>query len=453
MLFAAILYRHRGQVTRCFALNVPGGWFSANRRNGCCGRTRGADDVEYSFTLAASGIVMQSGNRIDTLLSCIKVACQSSRLTGDSSHRPAPVPWVSILVIFLSSRLTIWSAGYLGGRAFGTGLIEPLYLCRHDCLWYMGIVANGYQLAPEGVPPGSANWAFFPLYPLLVRALTAIVLLDPVIAGLLVSNLSFALALCVFYAYYRKTVSDDHRSALYASTLLCYSPGTIYFMAPYTESLFLLLTLLTFHLAASNRWMLAGIASACLTATRMVGVLAIPSMLLIALQKNRVGDLIHSELRCPRLLFALALAPLGLAGFMLFLYLQMGDALAFQHVQVAWGREFGNPFTILWQGLQNRDHAHFWYALVTVLALLATISGVVRRRYAESFLIGAGVLIPLSSFLFSMPRYVFSLFPLYIILGVSFGHNEAGRAGAIGISVAAACIYAIAWALDQGFVC
>jgi hypothetical protein len=40
-----------------------------------------------------------------------------------------------ILAIFAVSRLAIWLAGYCGARAFGDGAIEPLYLCRHDCLW------------------------------------------------------------------------------------------------------------------------------------------------------------------------------------------------------------------------------------------------------------------------------------------------------------------------------
>lgn len=363
------------------------------------------------------------------------------------------VPWMSLITLFVFSRITIWLVGYLGGRAFGTRDIDPVYLCRHDCVWYLGIATNGYQLLPDGEPRGGANWAFFPLYPLLIRIFADAASVDPVLAALLVSNLAFAVALIVFHRYCREHLGLEHRSSLYASALLCYSPGTIYFISPYTESLFLLLTLLTFHFAAGNRWLPAGIAAAFLTATRAVGILAIPALLLIGLQKHRWNDLLRSEYRRPRLLCALALAPLGLAAFMGYLHLHMGDALAFQHVQTAWGREFANPFRILWAGLQDPGHVDFWYAVITAAALLVGALGVARSRYAEGFLLLAGVLIPLSSFLFSMPRYVFSLFPLYTIVALLTVRDDALRSVLLGLSIAAASVYAIAWALARDFVC
>ncbi len=396
---------------------------------------------------------MPSANGISASIAAKLGSVRDGRLPTGRSGAFDAVPWKPLITLFVSSRFTIWLAGYLGGRAFGAGAIDPVYLCRHDCLWYMALATNGYQSVPEGVPPGSANWAFLPLYPVMVRALSGFVSIPAVAAGLIVSNLAFGLALAVFYLYCRQSVGTGHRRALYACTLLCYSPGTVYFMAPYTESLFLLLSVLTFYLAAGERWRFAGMAGAFLSATRAVGILVVVSLLVMALRKQGWLGLLQSEYRRPRVLVALAVTPLGLAGFMVYLYLHIGDALAFQHVQVAWGREFGNPLRILWRGLQDPGHVHFWYALVTSAALSVVVLGVFHRRYAESVLLALGVLVPLSSFLFSMPRYVFSLFPLYMIVGLHLTGGLVGRLVLLGMSVATACIYAIAWALDLAFVC
>jgi hypothetical protein len=44
------------------------------------------------------------------------------------------------------------------------------------------------------------------------------------------------------------------------------------------------------------------------------------------------------------LMLAVALVPVGISIFAVYLYLHSGDALAFVHIQRAWGRAFANPF-------------------------------------------------------------------------------------------------------------
>jgi hypothetical protein len=98
------------------------------------------------------------------------------------------------------------------------------------------------------------------------------------------------------------------------------------------------------------------------------------------------------------------LIPLGMGLFMLHLYRLTGDALAFLHVQKAWGRIFGNPLTVIAGGI-HKGTIHLDWALMSLGAVLAAL--------LFSLL---SVLIPLSSGLQSMPRYIWWQAPLLLLL-------------------------------------
>jgi len=106
---------------------------------------------------------------------------------------------------------------------------------------------------------------------------------------------------------------------------------------------------------------------------------------------------------------------------MIFLHLHMGDALAFFHVQVAWGHGFGSPLSTLLQGLQAADLANLTGDVTrvrseTFLSLAALASLVVaiwlgwRRRWLEATVLIATPIVPLSTGypigLIGLQRYV-----------------------------------------------
>src|ERR671929_547345 len=113
-----------------------------------------------------------------------------------SAHRDAAVAdawrafWVSRLLVWgcgaaaaalfgLSARVQLFDPGAVT-RPFGpagNALVAPF--ARWDSVWYLAIANDGY---PAGDPRRAA---FFPLYPLLLRAAKAVVG-SPVVAGALV---------------------------------------------------------------------------------------------------------------------------------------------------------------------------------------------------------------------------------------------------------------------------
>ena len=129
-----------------------------------------------------------------------------------------------------------------------------------DGVHYLGIAGEGYKLNEQ---------AFFPLYPLLMRYIGAFTGLDYVKIGILISNVSFFLTLVILY-YLLKI--DYLQKAIWIVSFLLFFPFSFFFASVYTESLFLLLVVVSFYAARQKLWWLAGIFGALASATRLAGV-------------------------------------------------------------------------------------------------------------------------------------------------------------------------------------
>ena len=134
-------------------------------------------------------------------------------------------------------------------------LAEPLLapLARWDSVWYLRIADSGY-----GGQRARAR-AFFPLYPLLVRGLAT---RSGRLAGALLLA-AYAVSLAAFLGalvlLYRLTELElGRRLARPTLLLLAVFPAALYFGAPYSESLFLLLAVGAFYAARTGSWAWAG---------------------------------------------------------------------------------------------------------------------------------------------------------------------------------------------------
>ncbi|HEX6382326.1 MAG TPA: mannosyltransferase family protein, partial [Acidimicrobiia bacterium] len=137
---------------------------------------------------------------------------------------------------------------------------------RFDALWFLRIATAGYT-------PGDGSAAFFPLYPMLIRVLSPVLGGHPLAAGLLISNAAFLGALVVLY--FLSSSEFDEQVARRTILYLTIFPSAYFFLAPYSESLFLLLVVSSLWAARRGKWWLAGVAGALAAATRNVGVLLV----------------------------------------------------------------------------------------------------------------------------------------------------------------------------------
>ncbi|MEA2338280.1 MAG: hypothetical protein QOE82_2287, partial [Thermoanaerobaculia bacterium] len=256
-----------------------------------------------------------------------------------------------------------------------------------DAWFYHQIATTGYEpRTADGAPKNT--WAFFPVYPLLVRALGGGGDTSFAIVAVLTSNLALLAALFAVAAAGRAldTSNDDVERAVWYLALF---PTSYFFSLPMTESFFLLLSAGTFLAAAKQRWWAAGILGGFSAATRVIGICLLPALLLLPWQRQQ---------RICRQQLWLAMIPLGLLAFAAFLYVRTGDPLAFVHAQTLWGRtRFAMSFP--GTGLVLSKPWNF-IALNTAAALLMIAAGVgfaIRRQWSYATYTLLSALIPISA--------------------------------------------------------
>ena len=334
---------------------------------------------------------------------------------------------------------------------FGDVLFSPL--ARWDAIWFLGIAEDGYD--------GGANAAFFPLYPLFVRLF---VLPFPSEAALLIS--AYAVSLACFAGalvlFHRLVDLELGRAAAGTAVwLLALFPASLYFGAPYSESLFLLVSVGAFYAARTGHWAWAGVLAGAASATRSAGiVLLVPLALLWWSSQARRRDAAW-----------LALAPAGLAAYALYLGIEHGDALLFADVQDIWFRDFAGPFVGVWDGAVaawdgvrqllsgSRETVYFEQAAgdpfriaainillfaFLVFAAVAVVGAFRRLPLAYGAYALAALALPLSypvdpQPLMSLPRFLAVLFPLFVWLALVAEERGAtlriGAASAAGLGL------------------
>lgn len=285
---------------------------------------------------------------------------------------------------------------------------------RFDGLWYLSIARHGYV-------NGNGSAAFYPLYPLAIRALTPVVGGHPLAAALLASNVAFLAALVVLYllAGYELGTDVARRSVVFAAVF----PTAFFFLAPYSESLFLLLALLTFWWTRRRRWWLAAAAAALAALTRNLGVVLVAPL---AVESFVAWRRSHPR-RVPwSALVATAAPAAGAFAYALYWRVVSGDWLASVHQQATWERHLTAPYTTVWRGASVALRYVGFYPggyheldlLVALPMLAATTYAIVRLRASYWVYAWAAVLVPLAyAFdgrpLMSFPRFALVVFPAY----------------------------------------
>jgi Mannosyltransferase (PIG-V) len=369
-----------------------------------------------------------------------------------------------------TSRLVVWAAGILAvleiGRAAGTAGYDPDNLtapfgyfgnlllapfARWDSWWYLTIAHQGYDHI-------LMRTAFFPLYPMVVAGVGLIVRSD-LVAGVIVSVASFGVALVLLYRLASLELGSTSRARL-AVMLTAFCPLAFFFSAVYSESLFLALSLGAVFEARMGRWATAGLLGALGAAERNSGVVLVVPLALLFLYGPRADRprglpppwpgggwrRLLPRYRIEPQIAWIALVPVGLIAYLVYLALSLGDGLAPFHAQTLWFHHFAGPFggvwdgaVAAWDGLRQLIHgsrvpAYFSAAggdpfsvagtnlmLFAFLGLgVCAIIGTLRRLpIAYGAYVLAALALPLSDPvkpqpLASLPRYEIVLFPLFM---------------------------------------
>lgn len=336
-------------------------------------------------------------------------------------------------------------------------IVDPLR--TWDGLWYRLIAIEGYDLHV-------AQAAFWPLFPWAMRALSDLTGMSTDVAGYLIANVSFFIALILLYRLV--SLDFDERVARVTLWAIALFPTAFFFSAVYTESPFLMLLVGSLYAARRGSWWLAGVVGALAALTRSYGMFLVAPLGLLFIQER--GFYLRRWIPT-------ALAPaLPLAGPAIFswhLDRVWNDPWAWKNVQEQWNRFSAMPWQTLryafsrspenirrrianpdgadWSWLRTlredftwstiasqewRDHVANSDTLELVCTLLffgLALIGLWKLPLYMSVYLLPGLIVPLFQpssvhVLMSMPRFGLTLFPLFVVLGVLLaGRNWIAR--------------------------
>lgn len=365
-------------------------------------------------------------------------------------------PWTISGAIFLISRLVAYGAGMYGARklaeanpALSAGGIADMVL-KWDGGLYTLIAINGYEWNSDMNAPIMV--AFFPLYPFLQALVSGVLrFIAPgfdwwngyhgsyVAAGMLISAVCFYFVLVLLINLLRPRLGL--RSAGFVALGLAALPTSFFLTGLYTESLFILLVLLSFTLARTdsrNRWLCAGLVGMLAALTRSAGLLLLPALLIEYLSQHGWQ---WRKVRADILL--LALVPAGTGLYMAFLWWRFGDPLWVSKIQSVppWTRTslppwetYYNSLRILWTNLtdgfppagmdpifNNGQGRRIWFIVDLLMPVIMVAGAWVARKKvlaSEWVWLLLSIVFPLSTgSTQSMARFALTFWPGLIWLG------------------------------------
>lgn len=317
---------------------------------------------------------------------------------------------------------------------------------RWDALWYQHIAEHGYRA-------GNGTTAFFPLYPLLTRVASFPLGGHTVLAQLLVSSAAFVVAMWLLYRVARLDAGPI--ASRVAVLMPAFFPVGFFLLAPYTESLYLALTLAAFLFARQGRPWQAGVAGLCAGLTRAQGAFLV---LPLAFEYLRRRD--ERSERPDFSLLSATLPPLGLIAVAAFDRVVVGERRSVLGVQSWWGYHLSPP----WQTLQAS-----WHHIVTSGDVIEVINLVclvgftllaiwLTRRLPLLYALYVWPYLALLyarqmyvSPLMSVSRFTVVLFPCFVVLAIWLARRPWLAAGSLLASLMLQTLLFVYW-VHFGFV-
>ncbi|GAA1968746.1 mannosyltransferase family protein [Catenulispora subtropica] len=249
---------------------------------------------------------------------------------------------------------------------------EPLNKFLHqgwDSSFYLGIAQDGYR--------HSTDYAFFPLYPMLVRGFQAITGTSFNYAGVLVSLLTGSAA-AVGIRYVGERITNG-RTALILVALWAVVPSAIIQVWGYADGLFTALAAWTLHALLRRAWLTAGILTFFAGLTRPSAsalIVAVGLAALVAIVRREDGGGQGDGDARWRPWAGAAIAPLGLLAWVLSVGHHFGSLTGYfrmQHdVWSNWfdgGRTTYEDLTSLFDGRGDKPPVVFLIACATMVAV------------------------------------------------------------------------------------
>ncbi|MGC9381565.1 hypothetical protein [Streptomyces sp. MH13] len=239
------------------------------------------------------------------------------------------------LAVFAS--LLEYAGDYKGKNPrFGGGAHWWDVLATWDGWWYLQVAEHGYS--PALVPLDSDGLftvqqnsvAFFPLYPSLIRMVSETTGLGLYGSGILVSVVCSFVAAAGIFAVIRLVAGA--RAGTVAAGLWAVAPGAGVEWAVYSESLFVAIAAWACYAVMTKRWVAAGLLAFTAglnrpTSAVLIGAVGLAALVVLARPATRREHGVRGPV------YAMAVAPLGLLGYIAWVGYSIGEPTAYFTLQ------------------------------------------------------------------------------------------------------------------------
>ncbi|MEV5599571.1 hypothetical protein [Streptomyces sp. NPDC052496] len=356
--------------------------------------------------------------------------------------------------------------GYTAVRLLGTLVLMkwahlqhrglwPLLADRWDSRWYLGIADHGYADAFDEGGAGESNLAFFPLYPVLVKAVAGVTPGSRASVGLVVA------VGCALVAAWGVFAVGDRLYGARVGTVLAVlwgaTPVAAVQWTGYTESLFTALVAWSLYAVLTGRWVAGGVLCLFAGLTRPTG-LALAAGVCVSgvvalgrLRRAAVPETASGAPRGPgpagvrRIVLGVLLAPLGWLGYVGWVGLRLGRADGYFAVQRQWRNQWDGGRETL-RTLRNLliypSHPQLFLVVVSLVLIVSVALFLlcVCDRQPLPLLVFSGVLLLIvlgsGGVYFPRARFLLPGFPLLLPLALAIAHAHR-RVAALCLSAAA----------------
>jgi Mannosyltransferase (PIG-V) len=350
---------------------------------------------------------------------------------------PAPGSTIWPVIMYAASRLLLLGVAGLVAIV-GQHAIRPEFFL-FDAQWYLRLAEHGYPTVPLHI---KSTLGFFPLYPLVIRAVAVAFVISAPQAALITSVTGGLVAAVLVHRLVTSWWGEA--TGRWATAIFCLFPGSIVFSMGYSECLTIPLAVGCLLALRSRRWWVAGILAGLATASEPVALVLIVVCLAASAQQLRSRGWRDPAAR--RSIVAPLLSPLGIGGFAVFLWAWTGTPFATYLAQHYGWHEQSNPFSLLTlpvvRGARSSDLINYvftwniWDGVLGAIFLVVSIVVLVRLRRELStgtlvYTVGLAAVTLWSVLTPPNARMLLVAFPAVII----WGRRLSGRARAAFITV------------------
>ena len=272
-------------------------------------------------------------------------------------------------------------------------------------------------LSRDGYIAGSHSCAFYPLWPIAIRAASHLTFGSVLLAGLLLAN---GLSLAALWFFYRVVARAYGQSIGGKSLILLLAfPGALFFAFPYTESLYLLLVMAFFWELESERYFWPCVLGFLMPLTKAIGVFIVIPWAWHLWQKRK-----------PLAYWLLLATPVvGYAAYFALMWANTGNAFEGFDAQKAYpySPSIKNMFNVAgftdafvhFSSLDGMmDSALDRGFFVLLLVLLPFIYRLNKTWFF--YTLPVGIVPALTSYFMSYRRYIMICFPVFMVLARLF---------------------------------